>query len=171
MLLANPQLHADVFDLMRWNYSRPVVELLQMRFGASRVQTHAGYSWDTLPPWIDASRRRGHQCDFLFVDGGHSEKAARQDLIMFRSVAAPGARVIVDDTNVGNEPGTALRRLAKQRALAILESYDFKKRSEHNPCQRKPEGRTLPCKEWGFSVARYTDGTLSKEAAASADGA
>ena len=49
----------------------------------------------------------------------------------------------------------ALRRLEKQKAIRILEYYAFKKKTEHNPCQRKPEGRTFPCGEWGIAVAEY----------------
>ena len=55
--------------------------------------------------------------------------------------------------------------LQKQGALKILEDYEFKKKSPMNPCQRKPEGRILPCAPWGFAVAQYTQGAMSAEAA------
>ena len=43
MLLANPQLTVDTFDLMRFNYSMPVVNLMQRGFG-SRFRYHVGDS-------------------------------------------------------------------------------------------------------------------------------
>ena len=73
---------------------------------------------------------------------------------MFRRAVAPGAKVVVDDINMG--PGVALRRLQKMKVIQILEEYNFEKKSEHNPCQRKPKGRTFPCTPWGFAVAEYT---------------
>ena len=158
MMLASPTLTVDTFDLMRWNYSQPVKELLRARF-YPRFELHEGYSWDTLPVW----KQKKRQCDFLLVDGGHSAGAARKDLQSLREVAAPQAKLVVDDVN--SDPGRALWRLQKQGALKILEDYEFKKKSPMNPCQRKPEGRILPCAPWGFAVAQYTQGAMSAEAA------
>ena len=108
-------------------------------------------------------KQKKRQCDFLLVDGGHSAGAARKDLQSLREVAAPQAKLVVDDVN--SDPGRALWRLQKQGALKILEDYEFKKKSPMNPCQRKPEGRILPCAPWGFAVAQYTQGAMSAEAA------
>lgn len=99
------------------------------------------------------ARANGTRCDLLLVDGGHSQRAARNDLLLLRSVAAPHARVVVDDINV--DPGVALRRLAVAKAIRVLETYNFKKKSEHNPCQRKPKGKIFPCRDWGFAVTTY----------------
>lgn len=166
MLLANERAHAHVFDLMRWNYSQPVAALLRATF-RERFSLSEGYSHDTLPPWIERARQnKSIRCDMLLVDGGHNLATARNDLQLLRDAATPGAKVIVDDINV--EPGAALFGLEKQGALSVQELYKFKKRTEHNPCQRKPKGRTFPCKDWGFAVAEYTRGKLSKAARASA---
>ena len=164
MLLANPQLKGHFFDLMRWNYSQPVARLLRSSFG-ERFSLREGYSYDTVPPWLDWARRNRTRCDVMLIDGGHNYATAYSDLQLFRHVAAPGARVVVDDINT--EPGAALFKLEKQGALVVLEKYMFKKRTEHNPCQRKPAKRSFPCNAWGFAVAEYTPGPLSKVAAGS----
>ena len=71
-----------------------VKELLRARF-YPRFELHEGYSWDTLPVW----KQKKRQCDFLLVDGGHSAGAARKDLQSLREVAAPQAKLVVDDVN------------------------------------------------------------------------
>lgn len=151
MLLGNPNVKAHVFDLMRWNYSQPVARLLKATF-RERFDLHEGFSLNTLPPYVD---KPGARCDLLLVDGGHTQAAARRDLQMLRRAATKGARIVVDD--IHTDPGMALVRLQSQKMLRILESYYFAKKTEHNPCQRKPKGKTFPCKDWGFSVASYTD--------------
>lgn len=135
---------------MRWNYSQPVASLLRATF-RDRVSLHEGYSYLTLPSFVNDPKSR---CDLLLVDGGHSQSAARRDLQLLRKPAAPHARLVVDDIN--SDPGVALVRLQTQRSLRILESYYFAKKTEHNPCQRKPKGKVFPCKDWGFAVAEYT---------------
>lgn len=152
MLLGNPRVQVQVFDLMRWNYSQPVAQLLKARFG-ERFQLTEGYSYETLPPWVKGAVANGTYCDLLLVDGGHLEGAARLDMQMLRRVAAPNAKVIVDDINAG--PGVALFRLEKMGVIRILERYAFQKKDEHNPCQRTPKGRIFPCSPWGFAVAEY----------------
>lgn len=151
MLLGNPNATAHVFDLMKWNYSRPVANLLKVTF-RERLDLHEGFSLTTLPPFVD---RPGARCDLLLVDGGHTQAAARRDLQMLRRASTKHARIVVDDIHM--DPGMALVRLQAQKMLRILESYYFGKKTEHNPCQRKPKGKTLTCKDWGFAVAKYTD--------------
>ena len=136
MLLGNPRIKAHVFDLMRWNYSAPAAQLLRATF-SHRFHLHEGYSYETLPPFVDAALRNGTQCDLLLVDGGHSQAAARLDLQMFRRVAAPHAKVVVDDINV--DPGVALRKLEHQKALRILEAWAM----PHKPTPRGCEPTKL----------------------------
>ena len=50
MLLANPNVTAHVFDLLAFNYSRPVAKLLRTRFG-DRFELHAGWSTSQLHEW------------------------------------------------------------------------------------------------------------------------
>ena len=61
-------------------------------------------------------------------------------------------------------PSPASNRLEREGAINVLESYHFKKKSEHNPCQRKPPGRTFPCNNWGYAIAEYSSGEWSKAA-------
>ena len=151
MLQGNPQVKAHVFDLMNWNYSRPVASLLKSTF-RDRFELHEGLSHNTIPPWI-ASQNGTLVCDLLLVDGGHRWDTARNDMLLLKKVSKPRARIVIDDINVG--PGQALKRLEKMGELRILEAFTFPKKTEHNPCQRKPEGRTFPCGEWGIAVAEY----------------
>jgi hypothetical protein len=134
-----------------WNYSQPVASLLRATFG-NRFQLRQGYSMDTLPPFVNARANRT-VCDLLLVDGGHTQAAAMRDLQQLRPVASPHAHVVVDDINT--DPGEALRRLAISGQIRIKEVYNFKKKTEHNPCQRKPKGRAYPCTGWGFAIATY----------------
>lgn len=157
MMLANPKVNAHVFDLMRWNYSQPVKSLLSATF-RSRFELHEGYSYMTLPPYV---QRASVKCDLLLVDGGHTAGAARRDLQLLRQVAAPGALIVVDDINA--DPGQALARLQSQKMLRIQEAYYFGKKTEHNPCQRKPKGKIFPCKDWGFAIAKYTENSITDE--------
>ena len=87
---------------------------------------------------------------------------------MFRKVAAPGARAVVDDIHMG--PGKALAKLERMGVINVLERFAFPKKTEHNPCQRKPKGRTMPCSEWGFAVAEYTHTRPRVRVATSAKG-
>lgn len=157
MLLANERASAHVFDLMQWNYSRPVNDLLRMTFG-ERFSMNRGCSHDTLPVWIERTRGTGTTCDMLLVDGGHNLAVVRNDLQLLRAAATRHAKVVVDDIQVA--PGAALFELERRGELNVHEQYKFKKRSEHNPCQRKPKGRILACENWGFAVAEYTSGPL-----------
>ena len=156
MLVANPGLNAHVFDLMRRNYSRSVVGLLRMRFGASRVVVHQGYSWKALEDWSKVAAKSGTRCDLVLLDGGRTESAARMDLKLLRELTAPDAQVVIDDVNAG--PGLAVRRFVKQKIMRVLESYHLPKRTEHNPCLRSPPlGKRdgAACSPWGFAVAQY----------------
>lgn len=143
MLVSNPRVTAHVFDLMRFNYSQPVADLLKMSFG-SRFQIHKGYSWSTLPPWVEEFRSNNSRCDLMLVDGGHSTHAARSDMKALRPVAAAKSRVVLDDIQIN--PGKVLRSMASRGAMEIIETYGpYPKHSKINPTRWV----------WGFSVATY----------------
>ena len=68
MLESNPSLEVHSFDLLMWNYSRPVVEILRARYG-HRFHLHEGDSRVQVPVWVQEEKP---SCDLLFVDGDHS---------------------------------------------------------------------------------------------------
>ena len=79
MLLANPNASAHVFDTLAMNYSRPVVSLLQQRFGP-RFRVHEGNSRHTVREWrerLESASRAGSsgeasglRCGKLGQEGG-----------------------------------------------------------------------------------------------------
>ena len=146
MLLANPQLHAHTFDVMRFNYSRPAAELLQRSFG-DRFTVHEGKSSRTVPAWSDGFLRDGNRCQLMFVDGAHTRLMTRTDLLSFEPVAANASHVVVDDISIMNGPGQALEDMVAMKRLQISEIWGpFPKFSLYNP--------TMWSK--GFAVAQYT---------------
>uniref|UniRef100_A0A7S0L8H8 Class I SAM-dependent methyltransferase n=1 Tax=Coccolithus braarudii TaxID=221442 RepID=A0A7S0L8H8_9EUKA len=217
MLLANPQLKAHVFDLLAFNYSQPVVDLLTTRF-RSRITVHAGWSHHGIIKWKQERRAadcpRGApsatkmsddesecpMCDLIFVDGDHTYKGALDDLMALKSLAAPGAMVVVDD--VGMPPGKAFTHMEAIGKIRRLEQYGpFPPRHRLNPCMRvidrtecrqKVESMTdlvlqkglggrekyirrcairAPiCLEWGFAVGEYVAGPGRAHAAAANSG-
>jgi predicted O-methyltransferase YrrM len=105
MLQADPRIHATVFDLMAYNYSAPVAELLRTTFGAARIQMIQGDSHTTLKQWA-AEPANQRSCDLIFIDGDHT-RASERDLREMQPAARPGAKIVVDDLQMA--PGNAMR--------------------------------------------------------------
>mmetsp|Transcript_24454 Transcript_24454/g.55989 ORF Transcript_24454/g.55989 Transcript_24454/m.55989 type:complete len:302 (-) Transcript_24454:101-1006(-) len=158
MLLADDRLRAHVFDTMSLKYSFPVADLLSAQFG-ERFNLHAGFSQDTIPPWIESFRRNESKCDLILVDGDHSYSGALHDIQLLRAVATFDTMLLVDDINM--KPGSALKALVDKGMVEVLEQFGpFPRNSKHNPCMRAPLGQvkrafTFMCPKWGFAVARY----------------
>jgi len=154
MLTANPDLVAHVFDMLDFNYSKPVAAFLSTVFG-ERFVLHSGNTHAVLRGWARSFSRR---CDLMFIDGDHSRAGAKQDMLEMAVAAAPGAALVVDDLATG--PGEALTELASAEAplLTVPEQYGpYAPNSTHNPCLRTQAGPL--CIAWGFAVARYRDYT------------
>ena len=160
MLLANPELSANVFDLFKWRYSWPAASLINSTF-AGRVSFHDGWSHKTLPPFTAAARARGETCDLMLVDGGHTFRAARADIEELNAVANARTKVVTDD--IGMPPGYAIKVLNRTGTLRIEEKYGpFPRRSRHSPCMRAPQGTPVEkrrsgrmCPNWGFAVSSF----------------
>lgn len=161
MLHANPDLVVHSFDIMYWNYSWPVANLLEMAFGR-RFVLHPGNSRLTVPQWasdVGASSSSASMaastapCDLVLVDGDHSLAGATADLTNMRALAATRAPVIVDDT--ATAPGTALKSMSHAGKLLVRENYGpYDPPSRFNRCLRT-YNRGAMCLPWGFSVAEY----------------
>lgn len=157
MLLANPAVKADVFDVMKLKYSQPIADLLSTSFG-ERFSVHKGYSQHTLPPFISELTGKGSHCDLILVDGSHLLAGAASDLQMLRRAAKPSSRLVVDDINM--VPGTALLNEVNAGRIEILEQYGpFDKMTRSSPCMRAPPGHrrktSFMCPKWGYAVGRY----------------
>jgi len=158
MLLANPQVKADVFDVMKLKYSQPVADLLSTSFG-DRFAVHKGYSQNTLPSFISELTGNGSHCDLILVDGSHLLAGAASDLQMLRRAASPSSRLVVDDINM--VPGTALLKEVNAGRVEVLEQYGpFDKMTRRSPCMRAPRGHpgrksAFMCPKWGYAVGRY----------------
>ena len=166
MLEANRNLTADVFDLMAWSYSADVGRLLSTRFG-SRFRLHRGDSKLRVPALAKSGHLNG-TCDLLFIDGNHHPKGVRDDLLNCRRIAAPGARLVIDDVAVSSKtqpgPVVALRQMEAAGVVRVHERYGtFPGGHYYNPCMRKPASdarytktRTMQfCIPWGFAVGVY----------------
>jgi predicted O-methyltransferase YrrM len=158
MLHANPELVVHSFDIMFWNYSWPVANILSTAFG-HRFVMHPGDSRVTVPQWAAEQRAAassaggGVSCDVILVDGDHSLSGASADLHNFRPLASPGAPVIIDDT--ATAPGAALKALAKAGELRVHENFGpYDPPSRFNRCLRTIN-RGAMCLPWGFSVGEY----------------
>jgi hypothetical protein len=170
MLLANPAIEAHTFDLLRYKYSKPIAEVLKIQFG-SRLTIHEGKSQETVPPWAAGFRARGLRCDIILVDGDHMFRGAFNDIHSMRSVAAPSARLVVDD--IQQMPGTALLSHVEKGQVEVLEQYGpFPSSPSLNPCMRSLPSQSAPapnqvaidaslCQPWGYAVARYLVGRAS----------
>lgn len=167
MLEANPQITAHAFDMMHWNYSKPIADLISLRFG-SRFQLHRGNSHKTVPA---ISKDLGQSCDLIFIDGDHTPQGARIDMLNCRGIAAPGARVILDDIAIHSEtrpgPVVALRQMEVAGLLQTIERYGtFPPGHRYNPCMRAPDtGRSARsvCVPWGFAVCAYVAAQLNNK--------
>ena len=160
-MLANADVRAHVFDLFKWKYSWPVLELLNSTF-PGRITPHPGYSQDTLAPWVKDAKLRGFACDLALVDGGHTIHAALHDMRHLVKVARTHTRLVIDDIGMQG-PGMALRQLNTSGFVVVEEMYGpFPRRSRHSPCMRAPAGTPeyraksgRMCPTWGFAVASY----------------
>ena len=93
LLMANPTLTLDCFDLGEHTYTQGAFEQLQADFG-TRITLRLGDSQETMK-----TAEPGYE--FIHVDGGHSEKVARSDCQQALRVLNSKGFLLLDDTNLG----------------------------------------------------------------------
>ena len=104
-LLANPAAQVLMFDLWEHEYAAraeaflkgPEAAALGIRDGAARLSIVRGDSRATVRAF--AGSQPTTKCDLLSVDGGHEHDIAVGDIANMASLAAPGAVLVVDDSN------------------------------------------------------------------------
>mmetsp|Transcript_2288 Transcript_2288/g.4236 ORF Transcript_2288/g.4236 Transcript_2288/m.4236 type:complete len:273 (+) Transcript_2288:52-870(+) len=97
--LCSTQAQVFAWDLGAHAYVQHAQELVSAEF-PGRHHLTLGDSTTTLPRAAAASNDEpllGRKCDFVYVDGGHSQDVASSDLENFAKIAAPGALIVVDD--------------------------------------------------------------------------
>jgi len=94
-----------MFDLWEHEYAAraeawlkgPDAAALGVRDGAGRLSIHKGDSRATVRAFAGA--HPDVKCDLLSVDGGHEHDIAVADIANMASLAAPGAVLVIDDSN------------------------------------------------------------------------
>ncbi len=96
MLLANPHVRIDAFDLCEFRYVRPCVEYLNTHFN-NRVTLVEG---DSATTFCAPGFNPGHKYDLLHIDGSHELPCVYRDMKAAVKCAARGALIVVDDWHV-----------------------------------------------------------------------
>jgi precorrin-6B methylase 2 len=98
-LVANPNAFVFAFDIGFHAYTAHALDFILERF-PGRVLLTIGTSLDTIRTW-SRMHSAEHKCNLLFVDGGHTEEVAREDVLNMRAMANESYhRLIVDDTQM-----------------------------------------------------------------------
>lgn len=110
-LCASPKVHVHSFDMGENAVaaSAPLKKRYPTRFDFT-----LGDSTKTLAAKIRQQEQAGHTCDFVFVDGGHTEDIAKADMENFYKLASHGAVIIADDCHTKKEAGQNGPRIAFQ---------------------------------------------------------
>lgn len=160
MLLANPKLTVYSFDIMKFNYSKPIHTMISHYF-QERYTMFAGDSMRTIPKFAaGVVAGKYPKCDIVLVDGDHTEAGAYSDISNFASVTKCNSTLFLDDIQTG--PGFAARESVRKGLVLIDEWNMHGAHSPFNPCLRvaawskkyKHHGDKM-CQEWGWAVARY----------------
>jgi len=89
MLLTNPNIHIDCFDLGEHKYTLSCYEKLKETFG-ERINITLGDSTKTL---VNVN----NNYDLIHIDGDHSTEVANSDIINSRRLSKQGTILIMDD--------------------------------------------------------------------------
>ena len=94
MLITNPNMCIDCFDLGEHKYTLPCYEKLKETFG-DRINITIGDSTKTLQNVTD-------KYDLIHIDGGHSSEVADNDIINSYRLSKQGTILIMDDYDFPN---------------------------------------------------------------------
>jgi predicted O-methyltransferase YrrM len=103
---ADPSVKLYSWDLGEHPYVKSANHLIQAQYQGRHFLT-LGDSTKTLKDAVSAGGPLpdGARCDFVFVDGGHTLEVATADIVNFKSLATPGAMLVVDDCGDVSRPG------------------------------------------------------------------
>jgi predicted O-methyltransferase YrrM len=94
MLISNPTIKIDCFDLGEHKYTKPCFDKLKETFG-DRINITFGDSNVTL-------KDINCKYDLIHIDGGHSTEVATNDIINSYRLSKQGTIIIMDDYDFGN---------------------------------------------------------------------
>lgn len=110
LLMANPQLHLASFDLGEHAYVKHAHEWIDAQF-PGRHALFLGNSAEEI------RIRDYRRCSFVFVDGGHAEDIALEDIYQFSFRSEPRAPLLVDDCPDQGAVAAAFKRACEQRII------------------------------------------------------
>jgi predicted O-methyltransferase YrrM len=136
MLMSNPHLKIQSFDLGTINSARPALDVLKKHFPLRDFNVVWGDSTRTVPQF--AAAHAGTTFDIVIVDGGHSYDVAYADVVNMKKLSRADTILIVDDTVCEADycVDKVLNELSKKGVIEITEQIPFE------------DGR-------GMSLARY----------------
>jgi predicted O-methyltransferase YrrM len=136
MLMSNPHLKIQSFDLGTINSARPALDVLKKHFPLRDFNVVWGDSTRTVPQF--AAAHAGTTFDIVIVDGGHSYEVAYADVLNMKKLSRADTILIVDDTVCEADycVDKVLNELSKKGVIEITEQIPFE------------DGR-------GMSLARY----------------
>ena len=94
MLISNPNIHIDCFDLGEHRYTIPCYNLIKQFFG-DRITITIGDSTKTLPLINDVYK-------LIHIDGGHMTCVANSDIVNSYRLSNEGTILIMDDYDAPN---------------------------------------------------------------------
>lgn len=143
VFLAHSQAQVYEFDLGVHAYGKAAQVFLENKY-PGRLHLTWGDSTQTLPAYARANPN--FKCNFVIVDGGHSDAVAKADLVNFAKMAAPGHTLVIDDT-----PCTAPHCVGPKNQWDALESQGCvvaTAKIQMSPGRAFTYGRYTPCPLW-----------------------
>ena len=103
-----------MFDFGEWSYSTDVASYLEAVF-PRRFQVYYGDSTKILPEWMTKTQKK--KCDIFSVDGNHSYKGTKADILNAAKASTKGGQIILDDMDVGKGPRKAFDELIQMGVI------------------------------------------------------
>jgi len=99
-----------MFDLAQFDYSPSAKEYIEILY-PRRFTLHKGNSQEVLPKWT--AEHQTDKCHVFSIDGDHSYKGARVDILNAVKATRKGGLLILDDMNPGGPTRRAFESVLK----------------------------------------------------------
>jgi predicted O-methyltransferase YrrM len=113
------------FDCNRHSYTMLGKEFIDNEY-PERLHLICGDSTKTLP--VFAENNTDFKFDLIFIDGGHSYKVAKSDMMNMKKLAHEGTILVIDDilpdVTHGKGPSRALNEFIENGDIINVEYYD-----------------------------------------------